>query len=293
VTLPGDRVFPESVTSTTDGTLYVGSFAGGGVMRAKLGSAEAEPFIAPGAFDTRSTFGVLADEKSGTLWVCSNDASGFGVPGPSAVKGSWLKGFDLKTGEGKVSVRLPGEKTLCNDIAVGPDGAAYVTNSFAPQILRLAPGSGTFEVFAEDPLFEPPAHGAGLDGLAFGADGELYVDKFSEAALLRVHIEDGKADGVSALRTSQPIDLTDALRPVDGGHAFLMIEGRGKLDRVTVSGDEATVVTLKDGLNGPTGVTPLGNLAWISEGQLPHLLDPSKGPPALPFLLEAVPVPTP
>ena len=293
VALPGARVFPESVTSTADGTLYVGSLAEGGVMKVAPGADKAEPWIAPGAFDTRSIFGLLADEKSNTLWVCSNDATGFGVPGPSAVKGSALKGFDLKTGQGKVSASFPGDKTLCNDIAIGPDGAAYVTNTLAPQILRLKPGSSTLEVFAESPLFAPPAKGAGLDGIAFGADGNLYVDKFSEAILLRVDIKNGTSGTVTQLKTSQPLVLSDAIRATEGGKAFLMIEGGGRLDRVTVSGDDAKIETLMGQLDGPTGVTQAGTIAWVSEGQLSILFGQTKGDPHLPFALKAVPLPTP
>jgi hypothetical protein len=94
--------------------------------------------------------GVLADEKSGMLWVCSNDVSALGVPGPGSEKGSALKGFDLKTGAGKVSVKFPGTHTFCNDMAVGDDGAVYVTNSFAPQILRLRPGAHELEIWHTD-----------------------------------------------------------------------------------------------------------------------------------------------
>ena len=62
-------------------------------------------------FDSRSTFGVLVDERSNLLWVCSNDMSGKGVPGPSSIPGSYLKGFDLSTGEGKISAALNRRKT--------------------------------------------------------------------------------------------------------------------------------------------------------------------------------------
>ena len=55
---------------------------------------KAEQFIKPGAGDSRSTLGVLADEKSGMLYVCSNDLSGLGVPGPGDAKGASLKAFD-------------------------------------------------------------------------------------------------------------------------------------------------------------------------------------------------------
>src|SRR5580704_10327852 len=123
-----DKSFPESVTSTSDGTLYVGSFNNGGVTKVTPGG-KPEEFVKAGANDSRSTLGVLADEKSGTLYVCSNDISGFGVPGPGSTKGAWLKTFDLKTGAPKGSFALADAKSLCNDIVVGSDGTAYVSDS--------------------------------------------------------------------------------------------------------------------------------------------------------------------
>jgi hypothetical protein len=58
---------------------------------------------------------------------------------PGTESGSALKGFDLKTGEGKFRAKLPGDHTTCNDIAIGADGSVYVTNTSAPEILRLPP----------------------------------------------------------------------------------------------------------------------------------------------------------
>src|SRR5499427_8671464 len=104
-----DKSFPESVTSTRDGTLYVGSFNLGGVLRIAP-DGKTDQLIKPGADGTRSTLGVLADEKSGTLFVCSNDISGFGVAGPSETKGAWLKTFDLKSGAPKGSFALSDPK---------------------------------------------------------------------------------------------------------------------------------------------------------------------------------------
>lgn len=293
ITLPGAQVYPESITSSSDGTIYAGSFAMGGVFRVSPGASEGQSWIEPGAYGTRSTLGVLADNESETLWVCSNDLSAMGVQGPGSAKGSALVGFDLTTGKGKASYKLPGERTLCNDIAVGPDKAVYVTNSFEPQILRLAPGGKELEVWVDNPAFEPPKNGAGVDGLAFGSDGNLYVDTFTKGELFRVDVKDGKAGTVTKLQTSKPTALTDGIRPTDGGHALLMIEGDGKLDRVTVEGDKATIDTLKTGFDGPTAVTRVGNVAWVCEGQLPYLLDPSKKGkgPKLPFKLYAVEMP--
>ena len=156
IEVPGDKAFTESISAGPDGTLYISSLASGGIARIKPGAAKAEPWIAPGAFETRSTFGVFADAKSNALWVCSNDASGIGVPGPSSVPGSYLKAFDLATGEGKLSFALAGKANLCNDMTVGEDGAVYVTNSLTPQILKLNPGAKELEVFVEDKQFQPP-----------------------------------------------------------------------------------------------------------------------------------------
>src|SRR5436305_1102109 len=75
IALPGDRVFPESITASRDGSLYVGSVGQGGVFRIAARSMpahgkEAQVWIKPGAFGTHSIFGVLADDKTNLLWVC-------------------------------------------------------------------------------------------------------------------------------------------------------------------------------------------------------------------------------
>jgi sugar lactone lactonase YvrE len=292
IDLPGDRVFPENITSSKDGTIYVGSLGMGGVIRIKPNSTKAEVWIKPGTLGLRSTFGLLADDKSETLWVCSNDLSALGVPGGSSETGGYLKGYDLHTGAGKVSVKFPGDKTVCNDIAVGPDGAAYVTNTMAPQILRLAPGAKKFEVWSSDPLLAPPdGGGAGLDGLSFLADGSLIVDTYNPGELFRIDARDGKAGKVTKLTPSRKLVLADAIRPL-GHDTFLIVEGGGRLDRMVLKGDTAEIETLKDGYDIPTGATVVGKTAWVSEGQLSYVFDPGKKgqTPKLPFHIYSVPL---
>ena len=289
IKVPGDTAFTESITAGPDGSLYVSSFADGGVQRVKPGAAAAEPFIEPAAFGSRSTFGLYADVKSNTLWVCSNDVTGFGVPGPGKAEGSHLLAFDLKSGEGKSDHKFPSAPSLCNDMTVADDGNVYVTDSLAPRILKISPGAKELDVFLEDKRFQPP-NGAGLDGIAFGADGNMYVNTFHGGELFRIDVKDGKAGAITKLATSRPISLPDGLRHVTG-LTFLMVEGTDKLDRVTIDGDKAKIDTLKDGLKEPTAVVQVGTTAWVAEGQLSHLLDAKKkGPPALPFELIAVPV---
>jgi streptogramin lyase len=93
IPIPGTKAFPESITSTTDGTLYVGRVGDGGIVSVKPRTAESTIFIQPGASGSRSILGVFANsflpiEGSGTLdrVVIQGDASvtqvhgGFATP---------------------------------------------------------------------------------------------------------------------------------------------------------------------------------------------------------------------
>jgi sugar lactone lactonase YvrE len=280
-----DKSFPESVTSTRDGTLYVGSFNEGGVMKIAPGG-KAMPLVKPGANGSRSTLGVLADENSGTLYVCSNDLSGLGVGGPSDAKGSVLKTFDLKTGADKGSFPLAETGSLCNDIVVGRDGTAYITDSLEPNIYSLKPGASKLEVWATDPAFAPAKDGVGLDGIAIGADGNVYLTTYIPAKLFKVAVKDGKAGAVSELKPSRALDHADAMRAF--GDGFLIIEGAGRLDKVTVKGDEAQIDVIQDGLSEPVSVTQVGDTGWIAEGKLSYIIGPNKGKDPGPFTLKPV-----
>jgi hypothetical protein len=293
IVLPGDRVFPENITSSRNGTLYVGSLGAGGVIRVNSKSGVARVWIKPGAFGSRSIFGIYADDRSNTLWTCSNDMSERGVVIPGSGPASTLTGFDLKTGKGKIAVPLPGTRPLCNDMAVGADGAVFVTDSNNPQVLKLAPGTKQFEVFASNREWQSAPGKAGLDGIAFGSDGNLYVDTFTAGEIFRVTIEAGKPGNVTKLTAPRQMVLTDAMRAF-GLNSFLIIEGAGRLDRMTINGDAFSVETLKDGFSGPTAVARIGKTAWVSEGQLQFLFDASKKDqgPKLPFRVYPVPLPS-
>lgn len=281
VRLPDGSRFPESVTSESNGTLFVSSIADGGVLKVASGGAVITHFLKPGDHGTRSTFGLLADPKRGVLWVASNDATALGAKGPTDTEGAWIKAFDVASGAVKTSVRLPGTKALANDMALDGDGSLYVTNTFAPQILRLKPGATEFEVFVEN-----PALAKGLDGIAIGGDGNLYVNTFMGGELFRIDVKDGQASQVTQLKTSRSLTFPDGLRSYKDG--FLMVEGSGALSRVTASGDEAKLDPLGR-FAGPTGVTVAGDRIWVSEGQLGLLSKDGKdGSPPPSFHLRSI-----
>jgi hypothetical protein len=291
IPIPGTKPFPESITSTSDGVLFVGRLGDGGIVRVKPRTAESTVFVQPGALGSRSILGVFADEASNTLWACSNDLSALGGPATGRDTGSALKGFDLKTGVGKRSVSLPGSRAFCNDITGDSKGSVYVTDSANPTILKLSPGATTFEVFAQDPAFSPPQGGFGLDGIAFGSDGNLYVTTYTVGELVRVDVKDGRTRRITTLSSTYHLKFPDALRTF-GSNRFLLIEGSGSLDRVVIQCDAFAVTPIHGGFATPTSVARIGTTAWVTEGQLAFFFDPSTkdSSPLLPFRIYAVPL---
>src|SRR5216684_1774839 len=290
IPIPGTKAFPESITSRSDGTLYVGRLGNGGIVRIKPHTHESAIFVPPGSLGSLSIFGVFADESSNTLCACSNDLSALGAPAKGSDTGSALKAFDLKTGNGKRSVSLPGTHAFCNDIAVDAKGSIYVTDSANPTILKLSPGATTFEVFTQDSAFSAPqSGGAGLDGIAFGSDGNLYVTTYTEGELMRVEVKDGRAGRITTLSGTHHLRFPDGLRTL-GNNSFLLVEGSGTLDRVVIQGDAFSVTPIHGGFATPTSVARIGTTAWVSEGNTTYFFDVSKKTltPPLPFRIYAV-----
>ena len=58
ITLPGTRIFPESITSTADGTLIVGSLGHGNILRIPPGKTTADEWIKPGTGGLNGVLGV-------------------------------------------------------------------------------------------------------------------------------------------------------------------------------------------------------------------------------------------
>ena len=282
ITLPATRIFPESITSTADGTLIVGSLGHGNVLRIAQGKTTAEEWIKPGTGGLNGVLGVYADEKNKLLWVCSNNLEGKG-------EATAVMAFDLKSGAPKGTYRLPGDMALCNDIAVGTDGTAYVADTRQNSILMLKRGAKTLDVAAKDPLL------AGADGLAFGDKTTLYVNSVSAGKLIRVDLgPDGKSKKITDLKLSRPLDRPDGMRAV-GTHRLLLAENSGKMSIVTFEGPEmqnAVIKTIKEGLEATPGVTATRGMAWIIEGKLNYRNDAAlkdKDPGT--FKMVAVPLP--
>lgn len=268
ISIPGDRLFTESLTSSRDGTVYVASYGIDGygartIYRASPGSAVAEVWIPPATDMSPGYLGVFADDSTNTLWACVLPERMAGGPQTAP---SILRAFDLATGAIKASFPLPTSEAICNDIAIAGDGAVYATDTENMEVVRLRPGASALEVWSGSGAFG--ARGGILDGIAILGD-RLFVNTLATNKLFAVPIEpDGTAGPVSAIELNRPILAPDGMRSF--GQDLLLVEsgGPGRLSRVTLSGNSGVVATLGEGYpGGAVAVTVVGTNAYVLTAQ--------------------------
>jgi streptogramin lyase len=256
ITINDTGVQAENLTSSRDGSVYFGSPAKGTIYQAAPGGSQAEPWILASTTGLTNTFGLLAHDESNTLWVCQNSTGGRGgapVAGQTA-----LRSFDLSTGAAKGTYDFPSNGGVCNDMAVAADGTVYATESFANRIHRLRPGAAALDLWV--PATEDLA---GVDGIAVLADGAVYVNTFFAGRIFRIPVNaDGSAGALVPIETSLPLTRPDGLRSV-GPRTMIQAEGQGRLTELTISGNRAEVRVLQEGLQIATGVTLVGDTAYV------------------------------
>ena len=247
---------PESLTMAPGGVLIVGSASSPFVYKVSPGSSTAEKFIDVSS-EPEGTFflGMLADAATNTLWTCQL------TPVPNTTppqRHTALRSFDLTTGAPKIRWNLPGDNNVCNDFTIGPDKALYITDTIPGRIFRLPAGASVAELYLEHATLR------GVDGITF-LDGTLYVNNVIFNKLYRIPVDAaGKPGAPVDIWTDQLIKGPDGMRAANG-KLIVAENANGRISALTVNGDKASVTVIKDGLNTPTGVEPVGDTIWIAE----------------------------
>jgi hypothetical protein len=247
---------PESLAVAPGGVLFAGSASTPFIYKVAAGATTAEKFVdasaeGPGTF----FFGMLVDAAANTLWACQLTP----VPGSSPVRRhTALRGFNVTTGAQKLRWNLPDDNSTCNDFAIGPDKALYITDTANSKIFRLPAGASNAELFMEHRVLN------GIDGITF-LDGVLYVNNVVFNKLYRIPVDAaGKPGPPIDIWMDQPVKGPDGMRAANG--KILMAEnGSGRVTALTITGDKASVMVLKEGLKTPTAVEPAGDIIWIAE----------------------------
>lgn len=287
IRIPGDAVFPESLTSTPDGTVFIGGAGSRMIYRAGPGEADAKPWALAWS-DNAGFLGVFADAKSHTLWACTRPGTvgGSKTPAPAS-----LRAFDLASGAQRASYAFPNEGAVCNDIAIGSDGTLYATDTTNMLVVRLKKGAKSLEVWAgADGSFG--GKGGGLDGIAV-LGNRVVVNTLTTSKLFSAPIgAGGKAGKVTEIKLDKAVERPDGMRAF-GSKALLVAEGGngGHLSKVVLKGNQGTRQVVKEGWpDGAVAVTVVGETAYLLEGQLALMrsADPKAKPH--PFKATAVPV---
>ena len=122
--LPGADVFPEGIAAAGD-TFYVSSTSDGTVFRGRVGEEDLTPFLVGGADGRTTAIGLALDAKRDRLFVAGG-----------ATGRIWV--YDTRDGD-LIARFGTGKGAFINDVAVAPDGTAYLTDSLRPLLFRVTP----------------------------------------------------------------------------------------------------------------------------------------------------------
>ncbi len=156
--------YPEGITfDPVTRAFYVGSLKHGDLTRIDVAGKETS-FVtldAPGS----STLGMKVDVERRWLWVCSRIVK-------KEQSADTIRVFHLDTGKEVQAFPLSqvNPKARCNDLALGKNGNAYITDPSAPNIYEIAIASKQVKIVATDPVIKPPVPGLGLNGIVVTPD---------------------------------------------------------------------------------------------------------------------------
>ncbi len=140
-----------------------------------------------------SVIGLHVDTARGRVLVANADTgAGLRTSAGTVHRLAGVGAYDLATGQRLFYVDLSavagdGGPHFANDLAFGPDGTAYVTDSFAPIVYRVGT-DGSASVLVRDSRLAAPAGAFGLNGIV-RQGGWLVLGKYDDGTLWRVRID--------------------------------------------------------------------------------------------------------
>ena len=194
-------------------TFYVSEVTGGEIHRGNVGTVATEEWKPEGA-DGRFTARGITTDRDDRIYIAGGP-NGIGTDRPDL----WVYDAD---GDLLTALRVNEPDAFLNDVAIGPDGAAYFTNSNAPQIFRLAEDAGEWNVTtwadATGTIAQEP--GFNLGGIVVSPDrSALVVAQGNVGALWRFDLATTSATPVEIGN----VDLTNADGLVLRGHTLTVI----------------------------------------------------------------------
>lgn len=175
------------------GLFYVSEVTGGEIHRGSVRSPQAVQWLGGDGTDGRYTARGITVDSDGRVYVAGGP-NGLGTGRPDL----WVYAPD---GTLLTSLRAPGRDVFLNDVAIGPDGAAYFTNSNDAQVFRVAHRAGAWEatLWADATDRIPREPGFNLGGIVLTADASAFVvAQGNVGRLWRFDTATGEASAIDA-----------------------------------------------------------------------------------------------
>ena len=258
---PAEPVLIEAAAIDGEGRLLVSSVHLGGVHR--LGADGEMDRLTP-ADAGRGVFGLVADPERGWLWAASTDSAFDTAEGGGAA----LLKLDLATGRLLGRYEAGDGDHAFGDLALGPDGAVYISDSVAREVLRLSPGGSGLETVATFPERGSP------QGLAIWPEGGWLIVADYPTGLHRITLATGERAQVAGPEGVELRGLDGLVLAPDG--RVIAIQNGTATPRVlalTMSPDWTSVLAVERLVEGEplseptTGLIHDGALVFVSRSQ--------------------------
>lgn len=224
IVIKSDKLYPEGIAySAKDNAFLVTSMRSGKIGWVDLKGTYKEFVNDPLLI---STLGMQIDTKRNVLYVAVADPDVSDKSTPSSTfKTARLAAYDLKTAKKKWIVDLSAltdksEKHLANDVALGPDGSVYVTDTFSPNIYKVTP-AGKASVFAHNEAFWRK-EGFGINGIVYHPDGYLIINMTNTGEMYRISV-------------AKPKDVQKIEAPLVTGADGMVLNGKNKNELLIMS----------------------------------------------------------
>lgn len=249
---PGGSRFEGIGVDKAQRTFYVSEVTGGEIHRGDVRSGATEQWKSEGA-DGRFTARGITTDRAGRVYIAGGP-NGIGTDRPDL----WV--YDAN-GALLAALRVGVENAFLNDVAIGPDGAAYFTNSNAPQIFRLAEQDGTWTVrlWADATGVIATAAGFNLGGIVVAPDRRsLVVAQGNTGMLWRFDL----ATGAATLIDTGGADLVNADGLVLRGRTLWVVRNFSRvLTTLKIAPDASSAVLTSEQATDPTRVFTTAKLA--------------------------------
>lgn len=151
------------------GRFYVSEVTGGEIHRGSVRSPNTQEWLAGDGTDGRYTARGITVDRQGRVYIAGGP-NGIATGRPDL----WVYAPD---GTLLAALRAPGQEVFLNDVAIGPDGAAYFTNSNDAQVFRVANHGGGWQatLWADATDRIPRESGFNLGGIVLTADRSAFV----------------------------------------------------------------------------------------------------------------------